>query len=142
MSGAAETLLHASCVAVTGRGLLILGASGSGKSALALQLMALGAQLVADDRTQLRREGEALLATCPPALAGLIEARGIGILQAPAVAEARVTLAVDLDRRETERLPQSRNITVLGLPLDLVLGQEGGHFPSALLLRLTSGRVA
>ena len=41
--------LHASCIAVHGRGVLILGPSGAGKSSLALQLMALGADLVADD---------------------------------------------------------------------------------------------
>ena len=139
MTGAAGTVLHGCCVAVEGRGLLILGPSGSGKSSLALQLIALGAALVADDRTHLRREGDSLLASCPPTLFGLIEARGIGILTCPAIQEARLVLAVDLGQRETERLPQSRNITVLGLPLDLVLGQEGSHFPSAVLLRLTSG---
>ena len=52
-------ILHATCVAVDGRGLLILGPSGSGKSALALQLIALGAQLVADDRTRVSRRGAA-----------------------------------------------------------------------------------
>ena len=46
-------ILNASCVAWQGRGALILGRSGAGKSALALQLMALGADLVSDDRTEL-----------------------------------------------------------------------------------------
>ena len=53
-----ETIVHASCVARDGRAVLIRGASGSGKSGLALQLMALGAGLVADDRTRLWREGD------------------------------------------------------------------------------------
>jgi len=48
----ATTTIHASCVAVDGKGLLITGASGSGKSALALQLMAFGAHLIADDRVK------------------------------------------------------------------------------------------
>ncbi|AXQ94433.1 HPr kinase/phosphatase C-terminal domain-containing protein [Cereibacter azotoformans] len=142
MSGQGRTILHASCVALDGRALLILGPSGAGKSSLALEMIGLGARLVADDRTELERQGEALIARSPPALAGLIEARGLGILRAPFIHEARVALAVDMGRRETERLPQIHNIQVLGVPLDLVLGQEGSHFSSALLLRLRSGRVA
>ncbi|MDX5349528.1 MAG: serine kinase, partial [Paracoccaceae bacterium] len=43
-------IVHATSVAVDGRGLLILGPSGAGKSSLALRLIALGARLVADDR--------------------------------------------------------------------------------------------
>ena len=53
--------LHASAVALDGRGALLLGASGAGKSGLALRLMALGARLVADDRVLLRRGPEGLL---------------------------------------------------------------------------------
>lgn len=62
MTGADRTILHASCVALDGRGLLILGPSGSGKSALALELMALGADLVADDRTEIEGQGPDLVA--------------------------------------------------------------------------------
>lgn len=142
MSVGGRVLLHASCVASDGKALLILGPSGSGKSALALELMALGAALLADDQTEVERVEDGLIARCPSALSGLIEARGIGILRAAAIPEARVVLAVDLGQRETQRLPQSRNIPVLGWPVDLVLGQEGRHFSSALLLRLRSGRVA
>jgi HPr kinase/phosphorylase len=48
---AASEILHASCIALEGRGLLILGPSGAGKSSLAIRMMALGASLVSDDRT-------------------------------------------------------------------------------------------
>ena len=78
-------LLHASCVAISGRGVLIIGPSGSGKSALALQLMAFGASLVADDQTELTVQGGTLIARCPPTMSGLIEARGLGILRAQVV---------------------------------------------------------
>ena len=141
MSGGRQTL-HASCVAVEGRALLILGPSGSGKSSLALELIALGATLVADDRAEVTAEGAALVARPPDRIAGLIEARGIGILRLPFLAAAPVALAVDLATRETDRLPPARHIQVLGRPVDLVLGQEGRHFPSALLIRLRTGRVA
>src|SRR5262245_61986603 len=81
---AAPLLVHGSAVAWGGRGLLILGASGRGKSALALALTATGAALVADDRVEIVRRGRALVARAPAALAGLVEARGIGILPVPA----------------------------------------------------------
>lgn len=141
-TGAAGHLMHASCVDHGGRGLLILGPSGSGKSALALELMAMGARLVADDRTLLTLAGEGVEARCPPALLGMIEARGLGLLNADPVSFTRIALAVDLGSRETERLPPIRHISVLGKPVDLVLGQEGRHFPAALLRYLTAGRRA
>ncbi len=134
--------LHASCVAVQGRGLLILGASGAGKSGLALQLMALGAQLVADDRTIVTRDGDGLLATCPATISGLIEARGVGILNAAPLAQAPIELVADLDTAETDRLPPRRKITLLGHEVDLVLRSQNDHFASALYVYLVTGRNA
>jgi HPr kinase/phosphorylase len=136
----AGVTLHAGCVAVGGRGLLILGPSGSGKSALALQLIALGAGLVADDRTDVTRAADGLTARCPPALSGMIEARGLGILHAPVVSAAKLVLAVDLGVTETERLPPFRHVDVLGVELPLVRAQQGSHFHAALLHYLRFGR--
>ena len=82
-------LFHASCVAWQGRGALILGRSGAGKSALALQLMALGADLVSDDRTELLAEADALTARAPATIQGLIEARGVGLMRVPFVPQHR-----------------------------------------------------
>ncbi|MDP4031550.1 MAG: HPr kinase/phosphatase C-terminal domain-containing protein [Pseudorhodobacter sp.] len=141
-SATSQTTLHASCVALDGKGLLILGPSGSGKSALALQLMALGAVLVADDYTELARCDAALIARCPTALRGLIEARGVGILRADTVESIPVVLVVDLGRRETERLPPKRQIILLGQSLDLVLRRKDSHFPFAVLQVLRAGRRA
>lgn len=139
---AAEQVLHASCVALDGRGLLILGAAGSGKSALALALMAFGARLVADDRTELFRRGEAVIARAPTAIAGLIEARGLGILRAEAAAEASLAAAVDLDARVQERLPQPHRIALLGCDLPLLHGPATPTLPAALLQYLKGGRHA
>jgi HPr kinase/phosphorylase len=111
--------IHGGCVAVEGRGLLILGPAGSGKSSLALELIALGAELVADDRVALRAEAGGLRASAPAALRGLIEARGLGLLRLPAAAEARVALAVDL-APSPERLPARRAFRALGAAAPLV----------------------
>src|ERR671921_1688971 len=76
----AETV-HASTVAVDGRAVLIMGPSGSGKSDLALRLLDRGFTLVSDDQTIVRREGERLIASAPPTIAGKLEIRGIGIVE-------------------------------------------------------------
>lgn len=140
-SGTSE-ILHASCVALGPRGLLILGGSGSGKSALGLELMAYGAALVADDRTRVTLQDGALWADCPPAIRGRIEARGIGILAADTVPGAAVAAAVDLDRDEAERLPPERTIAFLGREIPLILRAPGLSLAPALLQYLKGSRCA
>lgn len=124
MSG--DETIHASCVTWEERGLLLLGASGAGKSALALELIALGAAMVADDRVVLRRDGGRLIASPPPRLAGLIEARGLGVLRMPHRADAALAMALDLDAVESARMPPRRVIEMLGVVLPLL------HRPESL----------
>jgi HPr kinase/phosphorylase len=135
-------LLHGTTVAVGGAGLLITGAAGSGKSALALMLMAYGAVLIADDRTRLTRRDDGLWASCPPTIRGRIEARGLGILAAETLPGARLAAVVDLDRSETERLPPERTLTLIGLPVALILKTEGLSFAAALHQYLLGERCA
>jgi HPr kinase/phosphorylase len=134
------TNLHGSAVAFAGRGVLILGASGTGKSALALRLVRLGAALVADDRVDLERRGEALVARAPAALAGLIEVRGLGILRLPAVPEAVATLAVDLDRAPVARMPQRVTVAWLGVDVELISGRDHPNLDLALMVLVQNGR--
>jgi len=76
-------MLHASSVAIGGRGVLIEGKSGEGKSDLALRLIDRGATLISDDQTICRSESGILLACAPSTIAGKIEVRGIGIVTMP-----------------------------------------------------------
>ena len=134
-------MIHASAVAVDGRGLLITGASGSGKSSLALEMMALGADLVADDRVGVQRHPEGgLILSAPEAIRGLIEARGLGLLRAPVVM-ARATAAIDLDQQETARLPKRREIVIAGEVLPRMAGVESRAFASMLVLYLKGDRA-
>ncbi|MBR9651044.1 HPr kinase/phosphatase C-terminal domain-containing protein [Thalassobius aquimarinus] len=133
-------ILHASTVALDGRAVVITGRAGAGKSALALQLMALGAGLVSDDRTCIWKEGETLWADAPGTIRGQIEARFVGILNAVAVGPARARLWVDLGREETLRLPEKKTVTVLGLSRPLLHNVQMQHFPAAILHYLKSGR--
>lgn len=143
-SEVAQTL-HGSCVALDpGRGVLILGPSGAGKSALALRLMALGAQLVADDQVELAPapDGVGVMAAAPDTIRGMIEARGLGLLRAQTLPAARLALVVDLAREETERLPPQRETVLLGRSVPLVLRVQHGHLDVAVLQWLKGGRVA
>lgn len=143
MAAPAGANIHATAVALDPvRGVLILGPSGAGKSSLALRLMALGATLVADDRVDLRLGDGGLIASAPAALHGLIEARGAGILRATALEAARIALVVDLNERETERLPPMRHREILGVSLPLVLRLQDGHLEAAILQWLRGGRQA
>lgn len=97
--------IHASCVAIGNKGVLLLGKSGSGKSDLALRLIDGGAKLVADDRTLLFLRGVALHARAPDTIRGLLEIRGVGIVELPVRRHVRLALAVLLGR-EGARLPK------------------------------------
>lgn len=107
--------IHATCVVLAragimfnappGAGILLLGRSGAGKSDLALRLIARGAKLASDDRTDLSMEHGKLIARAPVAIKGLIEVREVGIIALPSVTKARIALAVSLDRPKS-RLPE------------------------------------
>jgi len=111
--------IHATCVALPEGGVLLRGESGAGKSDLALRLIDGGARLVADDRTELTRAGETLIARAPATIAGLIEARGVGILRLPPeqlAREVEVVLVVELvDPTRVERLPEPMRENLLGV---------------------------
>jgi HPr kinase/phosphorylase len=110
-------------------GVLICGASGSGKSTLALELMALGADLIADDgiRIDLGQEpGSVPFLERPDTATDLIESRGIGLLRAGSIhGRAPLELVIDLDTAEPERLPPRRNVTTGSVERPLILG--AGH---------------
>jgi serine kinase of HPr protein (carbohydrate metabolism regulator) len=129
-------LVHATAVAIEGRGLLLRGPPGAGKSDLALRLIDGGARLVADDQAELRRTGKRIFVCAPAAITGLIEVRGIGIVRLDAQKEAPLVLLVDLvPLAEVERLPSRRVENVLGLAIPLI-GIAAFEASAAAKLRL------
>jgi serine kinase of HPr protein (carbohydrate metabolism regulator) len=112
--------LHASCVAMEGRAVLISGPSGAGKSDLALRLLDRGFTLVSDDRTIIRKEGNKLVASAPDTIKGKLEIRGIGIVSMESVTDVPIALVVELTG-EILRMPDdSRERLILGLPIPLI----------------------
>jgi HPr kinase/phosphorylase len=135
-------VMHATSVAVDGKGLLIIGPSGSGKSSLALQMIGLGAVLVADDQTEIYLQEGAPYLRGPAAITGVIEARYVGLLTAPTVLMAPLHLVVDLAQMEGQRLPERHDMMILGQRIGLVFATKHAHFPIALMLQLRHGRHA
>ncbi|BAI70705.1 hypothetical protein AZL_000670 [Azospirillum sp. B510] len=132
--------IHGTCVLLSGIGVLLRGESGRGKSDLALRLIDGGALLVADDRVALSAESGRLTACAPPALAGLLEVRGVGILAVPSAASALLGLVVDLvPRPEVERLPEAETETLLGMALPrLALHAFDASTPAKIRLAVAS----
>jgi serine kinase of HPr protein (carbohydrate metabolism regulator) len=127
------------------RAVLLRGPSGAGKSDLALRLIDAGGRLVSDDQTHLARRGRTLIASAPPALAGLIEVRGIGIVKLGSrqrLARAPVALLVDLvPAQEIERMPEPEREIVekVELPKVALAPFEASSVPK---LRLALARTA
>jgi HPr kinase/phosphorylase len=113
--------VHGTSVALGGAGVLLRGPSGCGKSDLALRLIDRGALLVADDQTELHRDGDDIRMTAPAVIAGQIEVRGLGIVRTPCAAAAPLRLVVDLVApADVDRMPEARVCELLGREVPLI----------------------
>jgi serine kinase of HPr protein (carbohydrate metabolism regulator) len=149
-TGAPTATVHASAVLAGARAVLIRGPTGAGKSRLALALIRAAqcrlitfARLVGDDRIELAASHGRLLARPPPALAGLIEVRGLGIRRLDHEPVAVIGLVVDLASPDAERLPESvaQEIAIASISLPLLAIGPGLDPLPAVLARLLTSRA-
>ena len=115
--------IHATCVSYQGFGLLIRGVSGAGKSDIALRMiMELGAVLVADDRVDISSKENILMASCPKNIEGLLEVRGIGIVNQAYIPSAKIDLIIDLVKSydDVERFPEEEFVELEGVKIKKV----------------------
>ena len=136
-------LVHASCIALAGEGVLLRGAPGAGKSDLSLRLIEGGARLVADDQVALTSSGEALLAAPPSRIAGLLEVRGIGIVSMEFVQQCPIRLVVDLVEPDAvERMPEAATVDLCGHRIaQVVLAPFEASTPAKVRLALSRTAV-
>lgn len=120
--------LYATTVQLQGRGVMLMGKSGAGKTELALTLVERAmarheqASLVADDRTLLHVEGVRLIASVPQILAGGVEIRGAGLFTVAYVKQTPLDLVVMLvAREEAERYPSGENWCFDGIEVPRLL---------------------
>lgn len=126
MPAISSEMLHATCVAIDGRAVLLSGASGMGKSDLALRLIDRGASLVSDDYTLVKRIDGRLVAIAPDTIAGRMEVRGLGIITMDHVDGAPVALLVELADR-VERMPDeaaARAVAGVDVPVVRLIAHE------------------
>ena len=142
--GRLMVLVHASCVALEGKGVLLRGAPGAGKSDLALRLIEGGAALVADDQVALTSSGEALLASPPARIAGLLEVRGIGIVSTDFLTQCPVHLVVDLVQPDSvERMPEAATVDLCGHRIaHILLAPFEASTPAKIRLALSRAAAA
>ncbi len=115
------------------KGVLILGKSGSGKSSLALSLLANGAQLVCDDRVQLQVKNKILMMTKPSSLPSALEVRGLGLIKVPLITEARVDLIIDMGLTSDSRLG-GHKMELVGVEIPCVKGQNFYGLSEAIIV--------
>ena len=120
MTGDDNTIYHATGVAIHGHAVLITGASGVGKSELALMLMDRGAVLISDDQVLLEKIDDRLFAAPAPHIAGRIEVRNLGILTRPYVSHVPVALHIALRANAPRWIDKAERATICGVSLPTV----------------------
>ena len=136
-----KTNIHATCISYRDNGILLIGPSGSGKSDLALRMMMnKGAQLVADDRTDVEEKFGRLRATCPENIRGMMEVRGIGLCRFEPCPSVFVELAVELvpAGEKIERLPEAETAEFCGVKIPTALKFRPSTRLSSLVTKINS----
>lgn len=108
---APETRMHGVLLDVYGIGILITGESGIGKTETALELIKRGHRLVADDAVDIKEINGILKGTSPSITSGMMEVRGMGIIDVAALYglssilnEKEIDLMINLEQWRTEKL--------------------------------------
>lgn len=133
-------IVHGTAVVVAGQGALVMGPSGSGKSSLALQLMAYGAGLISDDLVQLEDRDGAIWASRPPTvdMPLQIEARGMGLLSAHPAPPAPIAVIIDLSECAQSRLPQPISLRIGNQDVRCLHKVDTPAYPAMILQYLSA----
>ena len=123
---------------INGSGVLIVGSSGSGKSSLAINLLALGSKLVADDQCELVKKNNRFSVSKPASLPKSIEIRGIGLVSVPMVVETSLDWVVNMDEAEKERMPDLRFTEIDGYKIPTIFGKNMDDLASRIYVLVSN----
>ena len=123
---------------INGSGVLIVGSSGSGKSSLAINLLALGSKLVADDQCELVKKNNRFSVSKPTSLPNSIEIRGIGLVSVPMAVETRLDWVVNMDEAEPQRMPDLRFTEIGGYRVPTVFGKNMDELASRIYVLVSN----
>jgi serine kinase of HPr protein (carbohydrate metabolism regulator) len=131
--------IHATCVNINSKGVLIIGDSCAGKSDLALRLITMfSAKLVGDDRIDIQNDKGVIKASSPDVLKGLLEVRGVGIIKIDHIEKTKVDLVIKLTTEKIERIPEPLSYDIEGVLLPLFyLNSFESSAPSKVLAMLS-----
>ena len=132
-------IMHATSVYINGKGIVIFGKSGSGKSNLAIKLISFGAKLISDDQTQLELKKNKIILTKPDSTPNLIEARGIGLIEVPIKNSAELFCFVKMTEIELKRLPYKKQKNCFGKKIKMIEFNPNYNNESSLFLSLKYG---
>ena len=135
-----EISINASAITLEEKGVIIIVYSGSGKSTLAIEMISLGAKLVADDQTKVIVGSDGLYMSPLKSNAGLIESRFLGILKLPWQGNVRLTTVIDLSKTEKKRLPPFRTHELLNYIIPCIYAKGNRKIAKALYVLLTGER--
>ena len=123
---------------INGSGVLIVGSSGSGKSSLAINMLALGSKLVADDQCELVKKNNRFSVSKPTSLPNSIEIRGVGLVSVPMVVETSLDWVVNMDEAEKERMPDLRFTEIDGYKIPTVFGKNMDDLASRIYVLVSN----
>jgi len=131
-------IMHATCVDINGSGVLIVGRSGSGKSSLAINLIALGSTLVADDQCEIVKKNNKLSVFKPTSLPSSIEIRGVGLVSLPMAVETSLDWVVNMDEAETQRMPDTQFTEIDGTRIPTIFGKNMDDLASRIYVLVSN----
>ena len=113
--------IYASAVCIKDRGVLFLGDSGSGKSDISLRMIANhGAKLISDDRVDVQNINNHLIASAPKYIQGLLEVRGVGIIDIHTISQSEINLVVQLTTSSIDRMPKNSTFEIEGVAIPFI----------------------
>ena len=126
--------VHGGLLSIYGKGVLIRGESGMGKSEIALELIKRGHLLVADDRVDCYRIHNKIIGKAPELLRDMLEIRGIGIINvarmfgvSSVLSKAEINFEVVLQEWDKDKdydrvgIEEKKYETILGLDIPKII---------------------